>query len=403
MRTAVEIATDLLKRLREAGHQTYFAGGWVRDYLLGIASSDIDLSTAASPDEVIALFPKTIPVGKAFGVVIVVEEGHSFEVASFRKDGLYLDGRHPSTIERGTPEEDAERRDFTINGLFFDPEKEEVIDYVGGGEDLKKGVLRAIGDPKARFREDRLRMIRAARFASRFCLQIEPETEKAVQELAHTLFPAVAPERIWQEWLKMGESPLFGNALLLLERLNLLPHLLPELQGRALEPLGENFNLLPPYISLPIRWALVFQDRAFENRLLELRVPKAELKAFLFALEQIPLLKALAEGIEGDPVAWVEFFAHPHAEELFHGARLLYPSLGDSLAGKREVLHECIVRKKAKKSLLGADRLLKEGIPPGKRMGSLLEEGEKRAIVKGLKTEDEVLDFLKSLPLWSEG
>ncbi len=132
------IATKIVSRIQNAGHTAYFAGGWVRDHLLGLPSDDIDIATSASVEEIQILFPKTIPVGIAFGIVIVVEEGHHFEVATFRKEKDYLDGRRPLFIEKASAEEDASRRDFTINGLFFDPLQDKLLDFVGGVADLKK-------------------------------------------------------------------------------------------------------------------------------------------------------------------------------------------------------------------------------------------------------------------------
>ena len=145
------IAKTIVEKLKANGHTAYFAGGWVRDFLLQRPSDDIDIATSASVEEIQSIFPKTIPVGISFGIVIVVEKGHQFEVATFRQDKGYADGRRPTHIDKATPEEDAKRRDFTINGMFYDPTTEEVFDYVGGKDDLKKGIIKAIGDPHERF------------------------------------------------------------------------------------------------------------------------------------------------------------------------------------------------------------------------------------------------------------
>lgn len=182
-------ATSVVKRLVDAGHIAYFAGGWVRDFLMKHPSDDIDIATSASVEQIQSLFPKTIPVGIAFGIVIVVEQGHQFEVATFRKESGYLDGRRPTNIEPASPEEDSQRRDFTINGMFWDPLQEKLYDYVEGQTDLKKGIIRAIGDPHQRFLEDRLRMIRAARYATRFHFPIEIETRQAILAHPRVFFP----------------------------------------------------------------------------------------------------------------------------------------------------------------------------------------------------------------------
>jgi poly(A) polymerase len=216
-------ATLLVKELVKAGYIAYFAGGWARDYVMGHPSADIDIATNAPPEKILDLFPCTILVGLAFGVIIVVIEGHQFEVATFRRDIGYDSGRRPNSIELADPEEDALRRDFTINGLFFDPLEERIIDYVGGIEDIKKRVIRTIGNADERFSEDRLRMIRAIRFAARFGFAIEEETQIGIALNADTLFPAVAMERIWQEFNKMVAYPHFDQALIEMHRLKLLP------------------------------------------------------------------------------------------------------------------------------------------------------------------------------------
>ena len=173
-----EKAARVVRRLREEGFEAYFAGGCVRDRLLGREPEDYDIATSAPPATVQKLFSHTVPIGIQFGVVLVLDDGAPFEVATFRSDGAYIDGRHPTEVHFGTAEADARRRDFTINGLFLDPLGDRVIDYVGGQEDLRAGIVRAIGDPAARFREDRLRTIRAVRFAARFGFEIEARTDR---------------------------------------------------------------------------------------------------------------------------------------------------------------------------------------------------------------------------------
>src|SRR3982750_65258 len=179
--TAMELtAREIVHKLRAAGHVAYYAGGCVRDLLRGEVPKDIDIATDARPDVVQKLFPRTYAVGAHFGVIVVLENGLQFEVATFRSDGAYIDGRHPVEVHFASAEEDAARRDFTINGMFFDPEKEEVIDFVDGRADLERGVIRAIGDPAQRFAEDRLRMLRAVRFATVLGFEIDAATWEAI-------------------------------------------------------------------------------------------------------------------------------------------------------------------------------------------------------------------------------
>ena len=173
-------AKTVTERLAGAGHVAYINGGAVRDRLLGVAPNDVDVATSARPEEVAALFPDSRFVGAAFGVVLVRVNDQSIEVATFRSEGPYLDGRRPSAVRFATEEEDVRRRDFTVNGLLLDPATGEVIDHVGGRRDLEARILRAIGDPHERFREDHLRLLRAVRFAAQLGFEIEPETRAAV-------------------------------------------------------------------------------------------------------------------------------------------------------------------------------------------------------------------------------
>lgn len=191
-------ALAVVRRLREAGHAAYFAGGCVRDLLLGSVPKDYDVATDAPPQRVRELFSNTQAVGAAFGVILVRIRGSQIEVATFRAEGGYDDGRHPTQVHFTTAQEDAKRRDFTINGLFLDPLTDQVIDYVGGQDDLKARRLRAIGNPSDRFEEDSLRLLRAVRFSARLGFEIEPKTAAAIAEHAPQL-KRISPERIAEE------------------------------------------------------------------------------------------------------------------------------------------------------------------------------------------------------------
>lgn len=231
MQAKERLARSVAARLRAAGYTAYFAGGCVRDYVMGRCPEDYDIATDARADAVQSLFARTIPVGVQFGVVIVVVEGCAFEVATFRTDATYLDGRHPSAVYFTSPEEDAQRRDFTINGMFLDPESDRVIDYVGGRADIAAGVIRAIGKPADRIAEDRLRMLRAVRFAARFGFTIDPATLLAIQAAAASL-TEIAWERIGDEIVKMlvaGPPGSARSAFELLDATGLLPMVLPEI------------------------------------------------------------------------------------------------------------------------------------------------------------------------------
>lgn len=238
MPDARETASHVVRRLRADGHEAFFAGGCVRDQLLGRTPADYDVATSASPDRVRTLFRRTVPVGMRFGVILVLEDGHQFQVATFRSDDAYVDGRRPSRVHFGTAEADAQRRDFTINALFFDPETDRVLDFVDGRTDLAAGRIRAIGDPDARIAEDRLRMLRAVRFAARFGFALEERTHRAIRQAASTLVD-ISAERIGEEVVKILTEGAARRGFELLDETELLPVVLPEIaamQGVAQSP-----------------------------------------------------------------------------------------------------------------------------------------------------------------------
>ncbi|MEI7899102.1 MAG: CCA tRNA nucleotidyltransferase [bacterium] len=227
--TMVTAARAVAQKLNRAGFQAFFAGGSVRDALLERPVKDIDIATSATPDQVETLFAgHTVAVGKAFGVVLVLHGGFQFDVATFRTDGAYADGRHPENVTFATAEGDAQRRDFTVNGLFCDPASGNVVDYVGGLADLAAQVIRTIGEPEARFREDHLRMLRAIRFASVLGFGIEAATFASVKEHAARI-KLISAERIARELIRLVcESPRPSIGLNLLRETGLLAHVLPE-------------------------------------------------------------------------------------------------------------------------------------------------------------------------------
>jgi poly(A) polymerase len=223
-------ALALLKRLREAGYESYFAGGCVRDRLLGKSPQDFDITTSARPDEIRKIFPHTVPVGAQFGVTLVIIDGQAFEVATFRHDGAYLDGRRPSEVRYGSLSEDILRRDFTINGMVYDPVEDRLIDHVGGRKDLESRIVRAIGDPRRRFQEDRLRMVRAVRFAASLDFTIEDKTFAAIKELAMTITD-ISWERIGDELTRILTEGGARKGFELLDSADLLKILLPEIEA----------------------------------------------------------------------------------------------------------------------------------------------------------------------------
>jgi poly(A) polymerase len=245
MSAAQQFAVSVIRTLRDRGHQAYLCGGCVRDLLLHRQPADYDVTTDATPDQVMRIFPETYAVGAQFGVVLVPlpktdepapdapasSKSNAIEVATFRSDVSYSDGRHPDAVRFSRdPREDVERRDFTINGLLMDPISGEVLDFVGGRADLDARLIRTIGDPRQRFTEDKLRMLRAVRFAARFDYQIDPATFTAIQHMAR-LIHQVSCERVRDELTKMLTEGHARRAFLLLDASNLLHEVLPEISA----------------------------------------------------------------------------------------------------------------------------------------------------------------------------
>ena len=245
--TKEALALRIVLTLKKNGFEAYFVGGSVRDLLLKKTPKDFDIATNATPKAVAGLFKKTVPVGAQFGVMLVVEEGVSFEVATFRADKGYQDGCRPTSVRFTDAKEDAVRRDFTVNGLFLEPTSRRVMDWVDGQKDLKKKIIRAIGDPARRFKEDKLRMLRAVRFASVLGFKIEPKTFSAVKKYAASI-KTVSQERVRDELMKMFTGPNPGLALTLLDKSGILKEVLPEVekmkgvqQPKAFHPEGDVF------------------------------------------------------------------------------------------------------------------------------------------------------------------
>jgi poly(A) polymerase len=268
-----EIAIDIVKKLHDYGYSAFFVGGCVRDRLLGKIIDDIDIATSALPGQIMRLFDNTYDIGVAFGIVNVVEEGVNFEVATFRKEGGYKDGRRPNIIEYTIkPKEDAHRRDFTINALFYNPLNNKIFDFFDGRKDLNNGVLRTIGDPNNRFQEDYLRILRAIRFAVRFDFEIDKDILKCIKKYAECL-KKLSAERIRDELNKIFIGPHSDRAFQLLSDTGILKVILPELeylrgitQPEQFHPEGDVFEhtkLMLSRMALPsieLAWAILLHD-----------------------------------------------------------------------------------------------------------------------------------------------
>lgn len=400
-------AVKIVNKLVLSGYTAYFAGGWVRDLLLGHPSDDIDIATDAPPYVVLDLFPRTIRVGVAFGVVIVDIDGHQFEVATFRKDVSYSNGRKPDKVEMSSPEEDAKRRDFTINGMFYDPIKDEIFDYVGGRQDLKLGIIRAIGDPDERFREDRLRMIRAVRFATRFGFTIEPDTQEGIKENHDTLFPAVAIERVWHELKKMSKSPSFDSAILTMHRLGLLGEIFPPLKDvhhNEIKHRVSSYHQFPantPTLLYVLQLFPQYSDEELLDIADYLKLSGADKKLIVFWNELKKQCLEDESGAATSPHSWAHLYAHPHCPiclDILIKTGLVKDPIPHEL--RKEKLAGHIARIQKKSPLVTSALLQKEGISPSVLMGQLMHKAEQIAINGDYQDPSSVLTLLKLDPLW---
>lgn len=397
--TQREFALDVVRKLRTAGHEALWAGGCVRDHLLGLPPKDYDVATSAHPDQVRELFGRrrTLAIGAAFGVISVLARKplDPIEVATFRTDGDYLDGRRPESVAFSDARHDAERRDFTVNGLFFDPVAEEVVDYVGGVADLEARILRAIGDPLKRFGEDKLRLLRAVRFAATYDLALEPGTLHAVQAMAEQV-SQVSGERIGAELRRIVVHKSRARGALLLAEAQLLPPILPELAPHAAANDGlweaalSRLELLQ-HATVPLGFAALFygmvdsvQARVVGRRL---RLSNKEIDRTAWLLEQLPAMLNAAS------LPWPRLqrlLIHDGRNELL--ALLTAASPGDDagLARCRAQLARPIEELNPPPLVTGDD-LIRHGVRAGRQFSALLEHLRDQQLASEIFTADEAV------------
>ncbi|MEX2170493.1 MAG: CCA tRNA nucleotidyltransferase [Pirellulales bacterium] len=394
-----DFAYEVVRRLRDVGHQALWAGGCVRDQLLGLLPKDYDVATSARPEQIRELFGqrRTIAVGAAFGVIAVLgpRSAGSVEVATFRGESQYLDGRHPSEVHFTDAEHDAQRRDFTINGLFFDPMKSEVIDYVNGQRDLAERIVRAIGDPTARFADDKLRMLRAVRFAATFNFTIEPTTLTAIERHAAEIHQ-VSAERIGMEVRRMLLDPRRAAALKQLEACNLLVEVLPEVARlpRDIQKATRAVlrHLDDPTLSVALAAALHRAggpDVAREvSRRLRFTNKEADRTEWLLShLEQVAA---------ADRLAWPQLqriLVHEGGPEL---VQVLVAITGETAATRlcREKLAMPVEELNPAPLVDGSD-LLAAGVPAGPGVGKLLEQIRDSQLAGSLTSREHALESVK--------
>lgn len=412
-----QFALQIVSHLREAGFTALWAGGCVRDMLLGSTPHDYDVATDATPNQVRKLFRRTLAVGAQFGVIEVLgdEPGLHVQVATFRSDGSYSDGRHPDSVKYGTPQDDALRRDFTINGLFYDPLKEEVIDYVGGQADLKLRIVKAIGDPVQRIEEDKLRMLRAIRFVSRLAFDLDTKTADAIK-MMHAHLKQVSAERITEELKKMLIHKERLKALHYLTQLKLLQTLLTEFAWPTEITPDSPFEFrlvhnLPAEVSFPLAWAALLLDVQRQLRSSQLllkselheslgshfRLSSAEIAHVEYLVLTLDVLR------EAHRLPWAQLkpiLAHPQRVDLL---ALLDAGI-QGLHWSREGHDYCLERLQhwsmddlQPPALVTGQDVAELGIKPGPRFKELLDAVRNEQLNQTITNRDQALELLKRL------
>jgi poly(A) polymerase len=400
-----DFALEIAKKLRATGFEALWAGGCVRDELLGLTPKDYDVATSATPDQIRDLFGRrrTLPIGASFGVITVLgpRDAGQIEVATFRTDAAYSDGRHPDSVKFTTAEHDAQRRDFTINGLFYDPITEHVVDYVGGQQDLKAQILRAIGAPRLRLSEDKLRMLRAVRFAAAFNFTIDPDTFTAIQEMAPEI-NTVSAERIGSEIRRMLIDPNRAQALALLLETNLFAHVLPEVSNLSKVALDETSRVLAslknPSISVALAAALCFVLAAPDSQLpahigRRLRYTNKEIDRTAWLLVNEPLIA------QSSQLPWPKLqrlLTNDGAFELLALYEAIAGPDDPAIAYCRERLAWPAERLNPR-PLVDGSALIHHGLTPGPHFSDLLDQVRDAQLNGEIKSRDEALAFVDRL------
>jgi len=429
-----DIARGIVRRLRDGACEAFFVGGCVRDMVRGVVPEEFDIVTSAHPGRIASIFPHTVPVGARFGVMIVVEGGHNFEVATYRTDEAYIDGRHPSRVAFGTLEEDVRRRDFTVNGLVLDPETGRVLDLVEGLTDIGRRVIRAIGGPRLRFGEDRLRMLRAVRFAANLDFSIEPATLAAAREHAASV-GEVSTERIREEMTKLLSRGGARRGVELLAEAGLLDVILPEVrkmigvgQPPAFHPEGDVWEHTLRMLALlgkggpadpRLAWGVLFHDlgktvtRSEDERGIHFygHVQKGE-EMSGHILDRLRFSRADREGVLALIRHHMRFISveHMRPNRLKRFLRMenfpLHLELHrlDCLASHGDLSSYDFCRRKLAElpedvlrpaRLLTGDDLVASGYPPGPLFGGILRAVEDAQLNGEIATRDEALRWLR--------
>jgi poly(A) polymerase len=427
----------IIEKLRSHGHEAYWAGGCVRDILLGIEPQDYDIATSAKPDEIEDILEETKPVGKEFGVILVIEKGHAFEVATFRSDSGYSDGRRPDAVLFTDEKEDALRRDFTINGMFYDPIEDRVLDYVQGQKDIDAEIIRFIGNPHERILEDQLRILRAVRFKNNFNFQYHPDTYKALKNHA-ALIERVAPERIQHELNRIIEGNNRAEAFEDLSELGILKHIIPELEDLRGVPQPREYhqegdvwdhtisalNECDDHASRDVKWAVLFHDigkpetfkiadrirydhhcsisQEIAHKIMKrLKFPRRDMQEIEWLIEHHMMMQPLLDMDEGKARKWFLNENFLNLMQVFEAdAKGTIPtdlSMYEKILERYRKVLKDMPEGKPKPFVTGKDVMRICDLEPGEKVGEILEEVYEKQLAKQLTSRAEAIDYLKNL------
>jgi tRNA nucleotidyltransferase/poly(A) polymerase len=388
-------AFAIIRELQRHGHEAYLVGGCVRDKVMGIEPADYDIATSARPEEIMRIFPRTAGVGAQFGVVLVIYYGHPYEVATFRSDEAYIDGRRPSGVVFTDAKQDVLRRDFTINGLLYDAVQDRVIDYVGGQADIQAKVVRAIGDPYARFEEDKLRILRAIRFAARLGYTIEINTWHALCSMSAKIHQ-VSSERIRDEISRIlteGQSP---RGFRMLEDSGLRGQILPEVQPT--EHLDRSLRLLRPGVQADFAMAVLLHETPLEQvqAIIErLKFSRAEMHHVIALRENLPSFKRIRSMSTSE---LKRFFRLARFEDHLELARIQLTAAHETLEDFAHALRkrqEWSDQDITPEPLLTGDDLISMGFAPGRQFKEILTRVEDEQLEGTLTDHEQAVDFVK--------
>jgi len=388
-------AIAIIEELRRHGHEAYLVGGCVRDMVMKIEPADYDIATSAHPEEIIRMFPRTESIGAQFGVVLVIYRGKPFEVATFRSDEAYVDGRRPTGVVFTDVKQDVLRRDFTINGLLYDPTAKCVIDYVNGQADIQAKIVRAIGDPAARFEEDKLRILRAIRFGARLGYTIEPATWDAVRAMAPRIHQ-VSSERIREELTRILTEGQAARGFRMLEESGLHAQVIPELQWT--EHIEQSLALVKQGAPADFAMAVLLHHTPVEDvqRVVErLKFSRAEMHHILALVESLPRFSQVRQMSMSD---LKRFFRLDRFQDHLELARIHAAEAAEELADYRHARHkreEFTDEEIWPLPLVTGDDLIALGFTPGPRFKEILSMVEEEQLEGRLVSREAALEFVK--------